>query len=82
MGDTMLHGVLRMPPHIWCDSELDKAQRHSRYLEASERIIRQDDRIAELEAEVERLRADAARLKSITAEGGGYAHLPLGQKTG
>lgn len=49
MGDVMLHGVLRMPPHLWRDGPIDVAQRHSRYVEAS-------DRIRELEAEVERLR--------------------------
>jgi hypothetical protein len=38
MSDLMLHGVLNMPPEIWGDSELDKIQRHARYVEASERI--------------------------------------------
>ncbi len=38
MSDTMLHGVLNMPPDIWDNSELCKMQRHARYVEASERI--------------------------------------------
>ena len=38
MGDTNLHGVLRMPPDCWDDSELDKTQRHSRYIQASDLI--------------------------------------------
>lgn len=39
MSDVMLHGVLRMPPDLWTDEAIDKAQRHGRYLEASDRII-------------------------------------------
>lgn len=50
MSDTMLHGVLCMPPELWQDTELDKRQRYSRYLAASRRI--EDD-----EREIERLRA-------------------------
>jgi len=38
MSDVMLHGVLNMPPDLWCDSPIDIAQRHSRYKEASQRI--------------------------------------------
>lgn len=38
MSDTMLLGVLRMPIQLWQDSELDKLQRHSRYIEAADRI--------------------------------------------
>lgn len=38
MSDVMLHGVLRMPPELWRDDPLDVSQRHSRYIEASERI--------------------------------------------
>lgn len=38
MSDVMLHGVLNMPPELWNDSELDKMQRYSRYMQASRRI--------------------------------------------
>ena len=38
MNDVMLHGVLNMPPEIWDGSEIDRAQRYNRYLEASRRI--------------------------------------------
>ena len=38
MSDLMLHGVLNMPPEIWGDDAMDKMQRHSRYVEASQRI--------------------------------------------
>ena len=38
MSDLMLHGVLNMPPTLWHDSDLDTAQRFSRYKEASQRI--------------------------------------------
>lgn len=50
MSDIMLHAVLRMPPELWQDSELDKQQRYQRYLQASVRI--EDDA-----REIERLRA-------------------------
>lgn len=49
MSDAMLHGVLNMPVELWRDSEIDMAQRHSRYIQASERI-------RELEAELEVVR--------------------------
>jgi hypothetical protein len=38
MSDTMLHGVLQMPPELWTNDAIDTAHRHSRYLEASKRI--------------------------------------------
>lgn len=50
MSDLILFGVLRMPPELWRNDEIDIAQRHTRYVEAA-------DRITELEAEVERLEA-------------------------
>ncbi len=46
----MLHGVLNMPIDLWCTDMLDQKQRHSRYLEASARITRQESEIAELKA--------------------------------
>lgn len=60
MGDVMLHGVLNMPPELWNESDslfgkLDKNQRHCRYVEASERIVKQDDEIAELKAHIKKL---------------------------
>ena len=48
MSDVMLLGVLRMPIHCWSDSELDQMQRHSRYLEAADRIEADGAKIAEL----------------------------------
>jgi len=56
MSDVMLHGVLRMPPDCWDDGYIDQQQRYNRYVEASDRIQRQDD-------ELEQLRAENARLK-------------------
>jgi len=38
MSDVMLHGVLNMPPELWDNSEVDKLQRYSRYMQASRRI--------------------------------------------
>ncbi len=46
MGDVMLHGVLNMPPELWQDTEIDKQQRHSRYLEASKRIIELEKQVS------------------------------------
>ena len=44
MSDVMLHGILNMPPGIWDNSDIHKAQRHDAYKQASKRI-------AELEAD-------------------------------
>lgn len=38
MSDLMLHGVLCIPHELWQDTELDKLQRYSRYIDASRRI--------------------------------------------
>jgi len=38
MSDLMLHGVLNMPVELWGEDKLDKIQRHSLYVEASDRI--------------------------------------------
>ena len=49
MSDIMLHGVLNMPPELWCDSPIDVMQRHSRYVQASQYIdelIEQRDKLA------------------------------------
>ncbi len=34
----MLHGVLNMPPELWQETDIDKSQRYSRYLDASRKI--------------------------------------------
>jgi hypothetical protein len=39
MSDTMLHAVLNMPPDLWQDGPIDRAQRHARCVEASVRIV-------------------------------------------
>jgi hypothetical protein len=39
MSDTMLHGILNMPPDLWSDTPIDQAARHARYVEASRQII-------------------------------------------
>lgn len=57
MGDTMLHGVLRMPPELWTNTPIDIQQRHSRYLEAS-------DELARLRAENEAMREALCKVKS------------------
>lgn len=42
----MLHGVLNMPPELWGSDQLDQAQRHSKYIEASEILNNQAQQIA------------------------------------
>lgn len=64
MSDVMLHGVLNMPPEMWQDSDLDNAQRFSRYQAASRRILDDEREIARLRAEVEALREDAAKCRA------------------
>lgn len=56
MSDTMLLGVLCMPPELWTETELDRQQRYSRYLQAARRI---EDDAREMEA----LRKDAERYR-------------------
>lgn len=45
----MLLGVLRLPLDCWDESELGQLQRHSRYLEAADRIELDEMRIRVLE---------------------------------
>jgi hypothetical protein len=60
VSDTMLHGVLCMPPDLWDEGNpIDAAQRYQRYVEASDRIIK-----------LEQLLIDASRL--IDARPNGY----------
>lgn len=55
MTDAMLHGVLCMPPDLWDDTELDKMQRYSRYVEASRRIEEDEREIAALREKIAQL---------------------------
>lgn len=48
MSDVMLHGVLRMPPELWRDEPMHVSQRHSRYIQASDRIDADAREIARL----------------------------------
>ena len=49
MSDTMLIGVLRMPPKLWGNGAIDVAQRHSYYMIAADRIEKDTVRIRELD---------------------------------
>ncbi len=62
MSDVMLLGVLRMPPTMWNDGAINVAQRYSRYLEAADRIEKDELRILELE---DRLRASVLSTRNI-----------------
>ena len=65
MSDVMLHGVLNMPPNLWCDSPIDIAQRHSRYKEASQRIEQLERELAEVTKQRDEL-AEAIRTHKQT----------------
>ena len=45
MSSEMLHGVLNMPPDCWSNDCVDEVQRHTRYVEASERIKELEDKL-------------------------------------
>lgn len=48
--DIMLHGVLRMPTDMWSNDPLDMYQRHTRYIQASDRIIELENKLAAIES--------------------------------
>lgn len=48
----ILHGVLNMPPELWCNDEVSILQRHSCYLEASRLIKELEQRLAAAEAKI------------------------------
>ena len=58
MSDVMLHGVLNMPPDLWCDSPIDVAQRHGRYVEASKRIKELELELSEMRERCEKLQKE------------------------
>ncbi|MDA8682407.1 hypothetical protein N9M08_07720 [Porticoccaceae bacterium] len=60
----MLHGVLRMPPELWGNDAMDVMQRHSRCLEASDRIYSDEKKILELEKQIQNLKDDVQRLEN------------------
>ena len=62
MSDTMLHGILQMPPELWTNDAIDIAQRHSRYLEASKRIIELERERDEARRELDELRKNSLAL--------------------
>jgi hypothetical protein len=59
VSDVMLHGILNMPPGIWDNSDIHKAQRHDAYKQASKRIL-------ELEKKLQNANED--KLAPISAE--------------
>lgn len=46
----ILHGVLNMPPELWCNDEVSILQRYSCYLDASRSIEELEQRLAAAEA--------------------------------
>jgi hypothetical protein len=63
MSDLMLLGVLNMPSTLWTGEPIDVAQRHSRYLQAAERIESDGKHIAELEQQNTELKANNEALR-------------------
>jgi hypothetical protein len=59
VSDVMLHGILNMPPGIWDNSDIHKAQRYDAYKQASKRIL-------ELEKKLQNANED--KLSTISAE--------------
>ena len=62
MSEVMLHGVLNMPPDLWAGPEsplfeIDKKQRHSRYVEASQLILSLQDSLRTAEQERDQYKA-------------------------
>lgn len=49
----ILHGVLNMPPELWCNDEVSILQRHSCYLEANRLIEELKERLAAAEGRLE-----------------------------
>jgi len=67
MSDTMLHGILNMPPDLWSDTPIDQAARHARYVEASRRIIELERERDEARAELEEYRSIAEKIGATKA---------------
>lgn len=56
MSDVTLIGVLKMNVELWSGDDLDIMQRHSRYLEAAQRIESDAEIISQQAEEIERLK--------------------------
>jgi len=66
----MLHGVLNMPIDVWVDSQLDKQQRRSRYVEASQKIKALEDELDRTLATVKHLHVmNGFKLKNAFHDG-------------
>lgn len=65
MSDTMLLGVLCMPPEMWDDSALDVTQRYGRYMQAAHRIEEDARELEQLRAKVQ---AQALQILALIRE--------------
>lgn len=66
----MLLGVLEMPEDLWADDPMDRAQRHSRYRQAAQRIRDDAVEIDRLKGEIDRLNYERSRstfLETVSA---------------
>lgn len=68
MSDLMLHGILNMPIDIWGDDPLDKFQRHSRYVEASRLISRQQEDLEDFKSALVKAEKELTSLRQYKAE--------------
>lgn len=78
MSDAMLLGVLRMPPELWDESAIDVAQRHSRYLQAADEIVRLKKALSQAELHGFRLREIICELESEIRNLGRSQHQKYG----
>lgn len=68
MSDTMLLGVLRMPPELWTDSPIDVRQRHARYMQAAAHIECAAIEIEHLQTELAEARRERDLLREFMAD--------------
>ena len=70
MSDVMLIGVLRFPVSLWRDDDpLDKIQRHSRYIQAADRIESDGKIIDELRQQLAEMTAAMSSIANNTCCG-------------
>jgi hypothetical protein len=77
MSDLMTHGVLRMPFDMWGDDPLDIAQRHSRYVAASDRIYELERELAEKTRLLVEAQKDAERVNEVREIWAGMEGIPI-----
>lgn len=70
MSNTILLGVLRMPPELWLGNHLDQIQRYARYMEAAEKVEKLEAVMSVVDEWRNGLEADEAVKKIATIADG------------